>query len=47
MSANWKYINDKIVETLESITLEQMAIPGGVLAAANNDSNSTRNPEGE
>ena len=47
MSANWKYINDKIVETLESITLEQMAIPGGVIAAANNESDSTRNPEGE
>ncbi len=38
MSANWKYINDKIVETLEGITLEQMSIPGGVLAAASDDS---------
>ena len=34
MSENWKFINDRIVETLENITLEQMAIPGGVLAAA-------------
>ncbi|MAJ29304.1 SUF system Fe-S cluster assembly regulator [bacterium TMED181] len=47
MSANWKYINDKIVETLENITLEQMAIPGGVLAAANDDSDSNNNFEGE
>ena len=47
MSANWKYINDKIVETLENITLEQMAIPGGVLAAANDDSDSNKNVEGE
>lgn len=40
MSANWKYINDKIVETLEGITLEQMSIPGGVLAAAIEESGS-------
>ena len=33
MSANWRYINDRIRETLEGITLAQMAVPGGILAA--------------
>jgi FeS assembly SUF system regulator len=33
MSANWRYINDRVRETLEGITLAQMAVPGGVLAS--------------
>jgi FeS assembly SUF system regulator len=33
LSSNWKFINDRICETLNSITLEQMAVPGGVVPA--------------
>ena len=33
MSANWRYINDRVRETLEGITLAQMAVPGGILAS--------------
>ncbi|PCJ12556.1 MAG: SUF system Fe-S cluster assembly regulator [Planctomycetota bacterium] len=32
MSANWRYINDRVRETLEGITLAQISVPGGVLA---------------
>ncbi|MGE4620332.1 MAG: SUF system Fe-S cluster assembly regulator [Planctomycetota bacterium] len=32
MSENWRYINDRIRETLEKITLAQMAVPNGILA---------------
>ena len=31
LSSNWKFINDRICDTLNSITLEQMAVPGGAL----------------
>ncbi len=31
LSSNWKFINDRICETLRSITLEQMAVPGGAI----------------
>ena len=34
LSSNWKFINDRIRVTLECITLEQMAVPGGVQLAA-------------
>jgi len=30
LSSNWRFINDQIRDTLERITLEQMAVPGGV-----------------
>ena len=33
MSANWRYINDRVRETLEGITLAQMSVPGGILAS--------------
>lgn len=32
MSENWRYINDRIREAMEKITLAQMAVPNGVLA---------------
>lgn len=34
LSSNWKYITNRIRKTLGCITLEQMAIPGGVQLAA-------------
>ncbi|MEC9475992.1 MAG: SUF system Fe-S cluster assembly regulator [Planctomycetota bacterium] len=33
MSANWRYINDRVRETLEGITLAQMSVPGGIVAS--------------
>jgi len=34
LSSNWKFINDRIRVALECITLDQMAVPGGVQLAA-------------
>lgn len=33
LSSNWQFINERVRETLDGITLAQMAVPGGVMAS--------------